>query len=106
MEELLHKQRASLDSCPECPVKGTCVYATPEYEPGYCLYEYKLLHAFVSQRLRAHPPAGVAGFERLSLEAADFVQRVRERQPYGGHSARLPDSRAWPNQTTLARFAD
>jgi hypothetical protein len=105
MEDLLQLQRASLDSCPECPVKGTCVFATPGYEPGYCLHEYKLLHAFVSQRLRARPPAGATGFERLQSEAAAFVDRIKRQAPRGAVPPWLPDSPAWPNQTTLMRFA-
>lgn len=103
--ELLREQRASLNSCPACPVKGTCVFATPGFEPGYCLHEYRLLHAFMARRLRVHPPAGVQSFDRLRAEAATFVERLRRETPHGSAPHQLPASNAWPNQATLSRFA-
>lgn len=108
--ELLVKERASLHSCPSCPVKGSCVFATPAYEPGYCLHEYRLLHAFVAQRLRVHPPAGVQRFERIAQEARAFIDRIRTERPYGGlrcgHEGRpmAPVPFPIPSQTTLGHF--
>jgi hypothetical protein len=100
-EALLGEARSSLHSCRACPVKGTCVFVTPRYEPGYCLHEYRLLHAFVARRLRAHPPAGAQRFERLRQEAFTFIERLRQEQPHG----RLPETPAWPRQATLAGYA-
>ncbi len=105
---LLETQKAALHSCPVCPVKGACVFATPGYEPGYCLHEYRLLHAFVAQRLRSHPPAGAQTLSRVMAETAAFVERTRKENPYGlvagGFGAWATDP-AWPRQSTLALFA-
>lgn len=79
---LLEEAKPSLNSCPACPIKGTCVFVTPEYEPGYCLHEYKRLHAFLANRLRVHPPAGAAGFSRLVQDVAAEAGRLQRDRPY------------------------
>lgn len=108
--ELLASQKASLSSCPVCPVKGACVFVTPEYEPGYCLHEFRLLHAFLARRLRDHPPAGAAGLSRVAEEATRFVESVRHVRPFDpgrwsthGYPS-VPPAPVWPTQSTLSAY--
>lgn len=102
---LVQMNRSLLSSCPVCPAKGTCVFVTPGYEPGYCLHEFRLLHAFLARRLRSHPAAGASEFSRLAVEAQRFVEQMRKERPFdpsllvslgGPHSG---------GQLTLERFA-
>ena len=78
-ERHLAQQKSELATCPVCPVKGTCVFVTPGYEPGYCLHEYKLLHAHLARRLRTHPPAGALHFPALVDEARRVLEGWRRR---------------------------
>lgn len=107
---LLADAKASLSSCRVCPVKGTCVFITPRYEPGYCLHEYKLLHAFLAQRLRVHPPAGAAGFAMMTREVEAHVNHLRATRPFDPSDPHLEVGEGffphafYPVQAHLGRF--
>lgn len=100
---LLLEARPALSSCSVCPVKGSCVYATPEYEPGFCLHEYRLLHAYVASRLRAHPPAGAAGFARLADDIHSVAETICGQRTAAGHASLPPEGTVpWMARTAQA----
>lgn len=112
MEALLTEAQDTLTACDGCPVRARCVFATAQYEPGRCLHEYKLLHAFLWSRRTGRGRLEAAEFGRLAEEARQYAEYLRRARPFD--AARISNAPpAGPTvpfqegaaQSTLSAFA-
>ncbi len=82
MEALLAEAQEALTACDGCPERARCVFATAHYEPGRCLHEYKLLHAFLWSRRPGRGRLDAAVYGRLAEEARQYAGFLRRTRPF------------------------
>lgn len=112
MEALLTEAQDTLTACDGCPVRARCVFATAQYEPGRCLHEFKLLHAFLWSRRAGRGRLDASEYARLADEAREYADYLRRARPFDASRTSNPPP-AGPGvpfqqsdtQSTLSAFA-